>query len=91
MKILSNKKYELLMQKLTDLKLDLQECEDDNRTYQIQVDYLSKKNHELGNNGDKLGSDLNDLKNEVRRLKTLLTKNNINYKKEDESNVKSSK
>lgn len=83
MKILSKKKYEKLKEDFTQLQLDLNQSKEDNLTYKKQVEYLWDTNREINTTNIKLEYDIADLKKEIQRLKTILTKNNIPYKKEN--------
>lgn len=82
MKILSSKKYEDVVQKLTDLALDLEQEKSDNSLLHEQVMYLTDQLSDERFTTAKLESDLLDAKKEVKKLKTLLTRNKITYKKE---------
>lgn len=87
MKIISNKKWEEINQEIVNLKLDLNEAKDDENKYLKQINYLQK---ELEN--EKTASDafskvieeyfvkIESQKDTIRKLKTLLTKNKIDYK-----------
>lgn len=93
MKILSNKKMEEIKQELTNYELDKSEWEKDEQSYLRQIKILSEKiqdikkeNEDNANMLIKFEYDEKDYKKEIKRLKTLLTKNNVNYKKEDKSN-----
>ena len=70
MKIISSKKYEEIKQELTNLNLDIQDRDSQIDLYNQQTEYLMKelKDYEM-------------VKKEVKRLKGLLTKNGISYKK----------
>lgn len=92
MKIMSSKKYEELSQQLVDLGMDNAKLFEDEKTYISQVNYLrdalSKIDENLmrcNNDLAKLECDNDDLKKEIKRLKTLLTKNKIDYKKENKN------
>ena len=82
MKIFSNKKYEELVQKLTDLGLEIEYQKSQNEILDRQVKVLLEAIDEEKFTTAKLESDLIDAKKETKRLKTLLTKNKIEYKKE---------
>lgn len=82
MKIISNKKYEKLQQTLVDLQLDLNEAYEDNKTYNMQVEHLLEEKRILLADNQKMECDILDYKKEIKKLKTLLTKNKIEYKKE---------
>ena len=88
MKILSKKSYEKLQQCLTELQMDFTDTKEQLQIYDEQVVYL---NEELRNCKDeviKLSWELDDKNREIKRLKTLLTKNNIKYKKEDKNETR---
>ena len=85
MKILSKKSYEKLQQCMTNLQMDLNDAYEQIRLYNEQVKYLRNlhsDNTTVVNNLTDLVSEKNK---EIRRLKTLLTKNGISYKKEDKN------
>lgn len=88
MKILTNKKYEELMQTITNLQMEYASAKHDNSTYYEQVEYLRKANIDLDKKLEQLmadciknDSDIKDYKKEIKFLKSLLTKNGIVYKK----------
>lgn len=86
-KIISGKKYEKMEQMLVDLQLDLNKALDDEQTYLKQINYLQK---ELENEKEfakgtceTIGRDIVQIasqKDIIKKLKTLLTKNKIDYK-----------
>lgn len=78
----SRKKYELLKNNYEiasaarrDLNLSYVRVQNEKRTEE-------EINRELGINLDKASEDIVELKKEIKRLRTLLTKNKIEYKKE---------
>lgn len=87
MKIISRKKYEEINQQMVNLQMDLNQALDDEQKYLKQIKYLQK---ELEN--EKTASDafskvieeyfvkIESQKDTIRKLKTLLTKNKIDYK-----------
>lgn len=86
-KIISEKKWEEMNQELIDLQMDLGEAKKDNDLLEKQVDYLRKKIEEEKENakelsfiGDKSIDTIYNLKVEIKKLKTLLTQNKIDYK-----------
>ena len=83
MKILSGKEWKKFNNQFIDLQLDYNQAKEDEVHYIEQVDFLRNQNKELGNELDKVSVDLLKKKAEIRTLKTLLTKNNIDYKKGD--------
>lgn len=82
MKILSKKKYEKLQECLTELQMDYADAKDQMKIYDEQVNYLQNKLNTTLNDLEKVSLDLEDKNKEIKRLKTLLTKNGIIYKKE---------
>jgi len=85
MKILSKKSYEKLQQCMTNLQMDLNDAHEQLKLYDEQVKYLRNlhsDNTTVVNNLTDLVSEKNK---EIRKLKTLLTKNGISYKKEDKN------
>lgn len=82
MKILSKKKYNKLQECLTELQMDYADAKDQMKIYDEQVNYLQNKLNTTLNDLEKVSLDLEDKNKEIKRLKTLLTKNGIIYKKE---------
>lgn len=87
MKIISNKKWEEMEQKLVDLQLDLSKALDDEQTYLKQINYLQKEleNEKTASNAfsnviEEYFVKIESQKDTIRKLKTLLTKNKIDYK-----------
>jgi len=81
MKIMSKKQYEKMQQCMVDLQMDLNQAKEENAILEKQVEYLRgivKANELLTSNKDK----------EIKRLKQLCTRNNVNYKKEDKDGRK---
>lgn len=85
MKILSKKRYEEIKQKLTDVALDLQSEKTDNELYKQQVEYLTNSINDKQHEVSLLNAKIDECKKEIKYLKTLLTKNGIQYKKEDKN------
>lgn len=81
MKIMSKKTYEKLQQCLTELQMDYTDAKDQIDLYNQQVAYLQDQLNFANNKLEQLGWDLNDKNKEIKKLKTLLTKNGIEYKK----------
>lgn len=93
MKILSNKKYSDLEQKFVELQLDLNESQKDNETYLKQVSVINEKNKELEKCVEELEDKKIELEislkkaqeketqktKEIKKLKSLLTKNKVDY------------
>lgn len=87
MKIISGKKYEEMEQKLVDLQLDLSKALDDEQTYLKQINYLQKEleNEKTASNAfskviEEYFVKIESQKDTIKKLKTLLTKNKIDYK-----------
>ena len=82
MKILSKKKYEKLQECLTELQMDINDAREQMDLYNSQVAYLQDNINQANNKIEQLGWVIDDKNKEIKRLKTLMTKNGINYKKE---------
>ncbi len=87
MKIISNKKWEEMNQELVNIQLDLNEARRDNDTYLEQVKYLQKQLENEKTASDAFSKVIEEYfvkieiqRNIIRKLKTLLTKNKIDYK-----------
>ena len=87
MKIISGKKYEKMEQMLVDLQLDLNKALDDEQTYLKQINYLQKEleNEKTASNAfskviEEYFVKIESQKDIIKKLKTLLTKNKIDYK-----------
>lgn len=87
MKIISNKKYEEMEQMLVDLQMDLSDAKNDNELYQRQVEYLQDKIQSAKDDIEEYAkvlslttAKLEEEKQITKKLKTLLTKNKIDYK-----------
>ena len=87
MKIISNKKWEKMEQMLVDLQLDLNKALDDEQTYLKQINYLQKEleNEKTASNAfskviEEYFVKIESQKDTIKKLKTLLTKNKIDYK-----------
>lgn len=83
MKILSSKKYEKLQQCLTELQMDINDAHEQMDLYLKQVAYLQDQTNYANNKLEQFEIIIDDKNKEIKRLKTLLTKNGINYKKEE--------
>lgn len=86
-KIISGKKYEEMEQKLVDLQLDLNNKIDDEQKYLKQINYLQneiEKGNQVSNDFSKvIGEDFVKIETQkllIKNLKSLLTKNGIDYK-----------
>lgn len=87
MKIISRKKMEEMEQKIVDLQLDLNQSLDDEQKYLKQIKYLQKEleNEKTASNAfskviEEYFVKIENQKDTIRKLKTLLTKNKIDYK-----------
>lgn len=76
-KILSKRKYEDMQQEIIDYHCDKTTWREDEKTYLKQVEYLQSK--------------IKENEKEIKRLKGLLTKNGVKYKKEEKNNTKKTK
>lgn len=85
MKILLKKSYEKLQQCMTNLQMDLNDAHEQLRLYDEQVKYLRNLHSDNTTVVNNLTDLVNEKNKEIRKLKTLLTKNGISYKKEDKS------
>lgn len=86
-KIISGKRYEKMEQMLVDLQLDLNKSLDDEQTYLKQINYLQKEleNEKTASNAfskviEEYFVKIESQKDTIKKLKTLLTKNKIDYK-----------
>ena len=86
MKILSKKKWEKYQQMVCDLQMDLGDALEDNKSYYRQVEYLRQTLTDVNNQNEKLACDIDENLKEIKRLKCLLTKNKIDYKKKGDKN-----
>lgn len=82
MKILSSKQWKKFNNQFIDLQLDYNQAKEDEAKYMAQIDYLNEQNKKIGDELEHISIELLKKKNEVKTLKSLLTKNNIDYKKE---------
>lgn len=87
MKIISRKKYEKINQQMVDLQMDLNQALDDEKKYLKQVNYLQneiEKEKKVSNDFSKVIEEdfviIEGQKDTIKKLKTLLTKNKIDYK-----------
>jgi len=87
MKIISNKKYVEMEQKLVDLQLDLNDKLEEEAKYLKQVNYLQneiEKEKKVSNDLSKVIEEdfvkIESQKLLIKNLKSLLTKNGIDYK-----------
>lgn len=94
-KIISGKKYEKMEQMLVDLQMDLNKALDDEQTYLKQINYLQKEleNEKTASNAfskviEEYFVKIENQKDTIKKLKTLLTKNKIDYKSILEKKVK---
>lgn len=86
MKILSKKKWEEYQQMMCDLQMDLGDTLENNKNYYKQVEYLRQTLTDVNNQNEKLACDIDENLKEIKRLKCLLTKNKIDYKKKGDKN-----
>jgi capsule polysaccharide export protein KpsE/RkpR len=82
MKILSSKKYEKLQQCLVDLQMDINDAHEQMDLYLKQVAYLQDELNYANNKLEQFGIIIEEKNKEIKRLKTLMTKNGVSYKKE---------
>lgn len=81
-KIMTKKKYEKLQQCLVDLQMDINDAHEQMDLYLKQVAYLQDELNYANNKTEQLGCVIDEKNKEIKRLKTLMTKNGISYKKE---------
>lgn len=86
MKIISNKKWEEMNQTLVDLQMELNDKKEEYAILNEQVAYLQRKLRAARDDNYKLGNlivgnekDIVNYKKTIKALKTLLTKNKIDY------------
>lgn len=86
-RIISGKQWEEMNQKLVDLQLDLNKALDDEQIYLKQINCLQKQlnNEKTASNAfskviEEYFVKIEIQKNIIKKLKTLLTKNKIDYK-----------
>ena len=102
MKILTNRRYNEMEQEFVELQLDLQHAKDDNEIYQIQVETLNNKIKngesklkariaELEASLIELQNDISSKNNEIKKLKNLLIRNKVSYKKTTKAEKKCKK
>lgn len=84
MKILSNKKWKEINEQYVDVQLLNADLKSDNDTYRNQVNTIVDINRELNNTIALMEEELTECKKEIRKLKTLCTKNKIDYKSKKE-------
>ena len=82
MKIFTSKKWKEYNNSYIDLQLENADLKSDNENYNKQIDLFITANKELSTTIIRLELETEKLKKEVRRLKTLCTKNKIDYKEE---------
>lgn len=83
MKILSKKKYEKLQQCLVDLQMDINDAHEQMDLYLKQVAYLQDELNYANNKLEQFEIIIEEKNKEIKRLKTLMTKNGVSYKKEE--------
>lgn len=79
-KIVNKKKYQNLIDELIDVKLDLMQAKNDEKTYIEQINLINSSYEELNTKMKKTNAILESKNKEIRKLRYLLTKNNIEYK-----------
>lgn len=87
MKIISRKKMEKINQQIVNLQMDLNQALDDEKKYLKQINYLQneiEKEKRVSNDFSKVIEEdfviIESQKDTIKKLKTLLTKNKIDYK-----------
>lgn len=98
LKIMTKKQWDKFNNEYIDLQLENADLKSDNLNYKDQVDFIVHNNEQLAeSNTDlvftiaKVENKLKDAKKEIRRLKTLCTKNKIDYKEESKECKKTKK
>lgn len=81
-KIMTKKKYEKLQQCLVDLQMDINDAHEQMELYLKQVAYLQDELNYANNKTEQLACVIDEKNKEIKRLKTLMTKNGVSYKKE---------
>ena len=79
---MTKKKYEKLQQCLVDLQMDLNDYREQMDLYLKQVAYLQDELNYANNKIEQLGIIIDEKNKENKRIKTVMTKNGISYKKE---------
>lgn len=78
-KIVNKEKYQKLVDELIDLKLDLSKASNDEKNYLDQIKVINSEYEKLKVENKELNSKIASKNREIRKLKYLLTKNNIEY------------
>ena len=78
-KIVNKEKYQKLVDELIDLKLDLSKASNDEKNYLDQIKVINSEYEKLKVENKELNSKIASKNKEIRKLKYLLTKNNIEY------------
>lgn len=78
-KIVNKEKYQKLVDELIDLKLDLSKAKNDEQNYLDQIKVINSEYEKLKVENKELNSKIASKNKEIRKLKYLLTKNNIEY------------
>ena len=86
MKIIKKREWEKINQTMVDLQMDLNDQMEQNKILEEQVKYLQNKVKVEIENNRKISSKLDEYEvkiksktNDLRKLKTYLTQNNIDY------------
>lgn len=82
-KIVNKEKYQKLVDELIDLKLDLSKASNDEKNYLDQIKIINSEYEKLKVENKELNSKIASKNKEIRKLKYLLTKNNIEYNTND--------
>ena len=78
-KIVNKEKYQNLIDELIDLKLDLSKAKNDEQSYMDQIKVINSEYEKLKVENKELNSKIASKNKEIRKLKYLLTKNNVEY------------
>ena len=78
-KIVNKEKYQKLVDELIDLKLDLSKASNDEKNYLDQIKVINSEYEKLKVENKELNSKIASKNKEIRKLKYLLTKNNVEY------------
>ena len=78
-KIVNKEKYQKLVDELIDLKLDLSKANNDEKNYLEQIKVINSEYEKLKVENKELNSKIASKNKEIRKLKYLLTKNNVEY------------
>lgn len=84
----TKKKLKIQMNNNKILNEQNQNLRKENINYQAMIKEMKIVNNDFSKMIDEYSIKINDLKKEIKVLKSLLTKNGINYKKEDKKSGK---